>query len=316
MNPSFARFILSAQVITPTGMNLDIALSVAKADLGRFNLLEDDGGGQGYTYANADFLKAGTAHQRRIEMITTLASALLIPLTRDLKPLPLLLSVPGSSQDKLNLHNALEQNPALKGISSIKITHEGGASFVHDALQLLDTHDLVLCIAVDSLFENIPLLIADSILFSKDNPWGLIPSEGGAGVIFVKKNMVDTLALSPLAKVEYFDIERGAIDRRAMMRLVRRASKSVPFFGPVYSNMTNSRAQTEEYGFALGARGALFTHPEEPYLINGLWGALGGGSALALLSVFVAEHTDPTPGSLLMFEPNGDRAMLILSRCL
>ena len=314
MNATFGRFILSAEAITPSGMNLDISLCVAKADLGRFDKLKSDDPLQGYTAAKIDFLKEGSALERHIEMITTLGLALLSPLISALKPLPLFLSVPDAF-DARRIKKSLENNPLLTGLGDIKITHEGGARFVFEALQLLDTHDILMCIAVDSLFENSETYISDATLFSGNNPWGIIPSEGGAGVIFVKKNRVDVLKLKPLAKLEYFDIEKDSKDRRAMMRLVRKASKSVPFFGSVYSNMTTSRQDSEDYGFALGTKGELFTNPQEPFLINELWGTMGAGAALALLAVFTAEHRSKDPGSLLMFEQNGDRGFLNLRRC-
>lgn len=36
--------------------------------------------------------------------------------------------------------------------------------------------------------------------------------------------------------------------------------------------MTNLRAHSEDYGFALGAKAERFINPEQPLLINELWG--------------------------------------------
>lgn len=313
MNTTFGRFILRAEALTPSGMNLDISLSVAQADLDCFDhrLGDED---QRYTCARAEFIEARTPAEKCIEMIIILINALVVTLPPALKPLPLLLSVPASI-DKNMLQKALKMHPSFLDVSSVKITHNGGARFVQEALEYLNTQDLALCIAVDSLFDNLDTLIKEKTVFSTQNPWGIIPSEGGAGLVMAKKNVVDTFKLTPLARFEYFDMECNTQDRRAMMRLARKAALSLPSLGRVYSNMTDTRGDTEDYAFALAAKGELFTQPQQPYLINALWGTLGGGSALALLAVFTQVHTDSNLASLLMFDQNGDRALLGISRC-
>ena len=54
--------------------------------------------------------------------------------------------------------------------------------------------------------------------------------------------------------------------------------------------MHNSRDHTEDYGFALGARAEKFDNPQQPFLINDLWGTLGQASSLALLCSFTQVH--------------------------
>lgn len=313
MNNTVSPYLLNAEVVTPTGMNRDIALSVAKADLGRFNQVSQ-ADQQRYTYAKADFLSAEDLAQRLVEMVIIVANALLSPLPSMCKPMPLLVNIPAALAPH-HFQKLLEKSELFNQLSIITVTQQSGASVIAHALQLLTQQDIVLCIAVDSLVANLDALIADATVFCQTNPWGIIPSEGSAGMILCSKNLVDTLALRPVAKLEYFDIERQVLDRRAMMRLVRKASAWHPTLGKVYSNMTNSRHDSEDYGFALGARIEIFNQPQQPFLINELWGTLGVSSALALLAVFAAEHPDSELASLLMFEQNGDRAILAMTRC-
>lgn len=79
--------------------------------------------------------------------------------------------------------------------------------------------------------------------------------------------------------------------------------------------MTNLRAHSEDYGFALGAKAERFTHPELPMLINELWGTMGSCSSLALLAFTVKNHHFNQPSSLLMFDFNGDKGLLQLLAC-
>ncbi|PKF50035.1 hypothetical protein [Enterovibrio nigricans] len=311
MSTTFGRYVIGAEVLAPTGMNIDLALSVAKANLGRFSQKSSDDQLHRFLYATADYLKETGYTERLCEMISTLAEKLLAPLTASIKPLPVVVSVPEHVDTSL-LMRLLREHPVSKYLSTLEISSQQGAGFVLEALQSLDVHDVVLCIAVDSLVANLDNYIADFNVLCSANPWGIIPSEGGAGVVLTKKNIVDTLKLKPHAQVAYFDIEKGASDRRGMMRLVQKATKTQPKLGKVYTNMTNARDNTEDYGFALGARSAVFTHPQMPFLVNDLWGTMGGGSAMSLIAVFIAEQKETEIASLLMYELNGDRAVLCL----
>ncbi|MCR9419598.1 hypothetical protein NB498_19850, partial [Vibrio alginolyticus] len=141
------------------------------------------------------------------------------------------------------------------------------------------------------------------------------PSEGGAGLILCRRNTVETLKLKPQAQLGYIDTELNTSDRRGMFRLVQRASKKLDSFGEVYSDMTNLRMHSEDYGFALGAKAERFTNPEQPQLINELWGTMGSCSSLALIAFAVREHHFKQPTTLLMFDFHGDKGVLQLLQC-
>ncbi|MEF1304871.1 hypothetical protein QTO17_23645, partial [Vibrio owensii] len=91
--------------------------------------------------------------------------------------------------------------------------------------------------------------------------------------------------------------------------------KKLDSFGEVYSDMTNLRMHTEDYGFALGAKAERFTNPEQPQLINELWGTMGSSSSLALIGFTVKNHHFNQHASLLMFDFNGDKGLLQLLAC-
>ncbi|MCG9681130.1 hypothetical protein L1D31_00995 [Vibrio sp. Isolate23] len=314
MSNVYGRYVLDVDVLTPMGMNLDISLAVAKADLARFNQQADENGIDKYTYAKADFIKGEEKQDRAVDMIDTLLSSMLSKLPKTLKPVPVIISVPESIENN-RLLSWIEESEHAKWLSKIDISHVGGPRFIHDSLSVLNQQDAVICIAVDSLFCDLDSLITESKVMGSQNPWGLIPSEGGAGVIFTKKNIIETLKLKPIASLEYFIAEWNTSDRRGMMRLVRKAGEAFEHLGRVYSDMNNSRNNTEDYGFALGARAEKFTNPQQPFLINDLWGTLGQSSAMALLGSFTQVHKSSDSASLFMYGLNGDRGLLRMSLC-
>ncbi|NRB69546.1 MAG: hypothetical protein HRU48_19625 [Vibrio sp.] len=314
MSNVYGRYVLDVDVLTPMGMNLDISLAVAKADLARFNQHPAENGIDKFTFAKADFIKADKKQERVVEMIDSLLSSMLAKLPKTLRPVPVVISVPEST-DNNRLQAWVEASKHAKWLSKIDITHIGGPRFIHDSLTILNQQDAVLCIAVDSLFSELAPLIADDNVQGSQNPWGLIPSEGGGGVIFTKKNIVDTLKLKPVASLDYFVAEWNTSDRRGMMRLVRKAGAAFEHLGYIYSDLNNSRHHTEDYGFALGARAEKFTNPDQPVLINGLWGTLGQSSAMALLCSFTQMHPSSDPACLFMYGLDGDRGLLRISRC-
>lgn len=314
MSNVYGRYVLDVDVLTPMGMNLDISLAVAQADLARFNQHEAENGVDKFTYAKADYIKAEDKQERVVEMVDTLLSSMLNKLPKTLKPVPVILSVPGSVENSYLLR-WVEESGHAKWLSKIEISNSGGPRFINESLGMLDQQDAVICIAVDSLFSELESLISDQKVMGSQNPWGLIPSEGGAGVILTKKNIVETLKLKPIATLEYFLAEWNTTDRRGMMRLVRKAASTFEQLGRVYSDMNNSRDNTEDYGFALGARAEKFTNPQQPTLINDLWGTIGQASALAILCSFTQMHRSSEPASIFMYGLNGDRGLLRASLC-
>ncbi|MCG7490832.1 hypothetical protein MHN79_15180 [Vibrio sp. Of14-4] len=313
MSQLFGRYVLDTEVVTPMGMNLELSLAIAKADLSRFNQHQTDTG-EKYIFSKIDFLDAEDRFERFIEMIDLLINSLLNKLPKMLKPIPVIVSVPESVDDK-KVMAWLEECEHSKWLSKFEIVHSSGPRFIEQSLQLLEHHDAIISVAADSLFDQLEAFISQSKVMGDKNPWGMIPSEGGAGVILTRKNIIETLKLKPLAMLEYFISEKDCNDRRGMMKLVRNAALTYQHLGRVYTDMQNSRDHTEDYGFALGAKAEKFDNPQQPFLINDLWGTLGQASSLALLAAFTQVHSSSDSASLLMFGNNGDRGLLTVSLC-
>lgn len=314
MNNRLGRYVLAGDVITPSGMNLDISLAVAQADLARFSQRVDNGGVDRYTYARVDFWLGETLQDKVQTAVATLLDSLLGKLPKSLKPIPLLLSLP-DKVDAQPLVDWLEESQYDKWISQIDTSYSGSVTLLNEAFAKLDHHDALLCVAVDSLVDDLDQLIESGVAMGNKNPWGVIPSEGAAGLVVTKKNIVDTLKLKPLSRICYTARESGVSDRRGMMRLTRKAAKACDHLGSIYSDMSNDRTDTEDYGFAIGARAEQFTNPQNPFLINELWGTLGKCSALALMATFNHVHRSTAPASLMLFGRDGQRAIMQLELC-
>ncbi len=310
MKNSHGRYILAAEVATPMGINLDLSLALAKADLGRFNQQVAENGIDKYTYANIDFIDGEDVFSRSQALVSLLLNALLKPLNRSLKPIPLILSVP-SSVSLVKLQQWLEESDFSKSISNIEVVHQSGPKHLETSLKALDKYDALISICLDSPVQMLDKLIEQKQVLSSNNPWGIIPSEGGAGMVLARKNIVETLKLKPIARFGHFNAEYEVKDRRAMMRLIKTLDHSRSF-GWLYSDMTNRRQDTEDYGFALGARAEKFINAQQPFLINELWGSLGQSSAMALIAAAIFEHKSHELATLLMFSITGDRAVLQL----
>ncbi|MGD1395464.1 hypothetical protein ACP6IB_21360 [Vibrio harveyi] len=314
MPNSTGRYVLGMEVMTPTGMNLDVATSVAKADLARFDQMVGKDGIERFTFATIEYTKESELFGKTCELTAHLLDSLLVQLPRSLKPIPLLISVP-TTISLAKIQEWLGESDYSDFLSVVEAVHASGPSFVLQAMKSMDKYDAMMCISVDSTVSSMQELIDDAMVMSTNNPWGVIPSEGGAGLILCRRNTLETLKLKPQAQLGYIDTELNTADRRGMFRLVQRVSKKLDSFGEVYSDMTNLRAHTEDYGFALGAKAERFIDPEQPNLINELWGAMGSCSALALIAFTVKNHHFNHPASLLMFDFNGDKGMLQLLAC-
>ncbi|MCG9578760.1 hypothetical protein L1D14_21330 [Vibrio tubiashii] len=314
MNGSTGRYVLGMEVVSPTGMNLEIATSVAKADLARFEQLEGDDGIERFTYAKIDYTKTQPLFDKACDLASGILDSLLKQIPPSLKPIPLVISVP-NEVSLVKMQEWLGESTYSGFISKIDVVHSSGASFLLKAMKSLDDNDAMMCISVDSLVESMSDLIEHAKVMSTNNPWGIIPSEGGAGLILCRRNVVETLKLKPKAQLGYMDVEPCVSDRRGMYRLVQRASRQIESFGEVYSDMTNLREHTEDYGFALGAKAERFIQPQQPHLINELWGTMGSSSALALVSYAVGHHHFNHPTTLMMFGFKSDKALLQLLAC-
>lgn len=314
MPNSTGRYVLGMEVMTPTGMNLDVATSVAKADLARFDQMVGKDGIERFTFATIEYTKESELFGKTCELTAHLLDSLLVQLPRSLKPIPLLISVP-TTISLAKIQEWLGESDYSDFLSVVEAVHASGPSFVLQAMKSMDKYDAMMCISVDSTVSSMQELIDDVMVMSTNNPWGVIPSEGGAGLILCRRNTLETLKLKPQAQLGYIDTELNAADRRGMFRLVQRVSKKLDSFGEVYSDMTNLRAHTEDYGFALGAKAERFIDPEQPNLINELWGTMGSCSSLALIAFTVKNHHFNHPASLLMFDFNGDKGMLQLLAC-
>lgn len=314
MHNSTGRYVLGMEVMTPTGMNLDIATSVANADLARFAQVVGKDGIERFTFAKIEYTKESALFEKTCELTANLLDSLLVQLPRSLKPIPLLIAVP-TTISLVKMQEWLGESDYSDFLSVVEAVHASGPSFVLQAMKSLDKYDAMMCISVDSMVDTMQALIDDAMVMSTNNPWGIIPSEGGAGLILCRRNTVETLKLKPQAQLGYIDTELNTSDRRGMFRLVQRATKKLDSFGEVYSDMTNLRMHTEDYGFALGAKAERFTNPEQPQLINELWGTMGSSSSLALIGFTVKNHHFNQHASLLMFDFNGDKGLLQLLAC-
>ncbi|MHA2780596.1 hypothetical protein [Vibrio harveyi] len=314
MPNSTGRYVLGMEVMTPTGMNLDVATSVAKADLARFDQMVGKDGIERFTFATIEYTKESELFGKTCELTAHLLDSLLVQLPHSLKPIPLLISVP-TTISLAKIQEWLGESDYSDFLSVVEAVHASGPSFVLQAMKSMDKYDAMMCISVDSTVSSMQELIDDAMVMSTNNPWGVIPSEGGAGLILCRRNTLETLKLKPQAQLGYIDTELNTADRRGMFRLVQRVSKKLDSFGEVYSDMTNLRAHTEDYGFALGAKAERFIDPEQPNLINELWGTMGSCSSLALIAFTVKNHQFNHPASLLMFDFNGDKGMLQLLAC-
>ncbi|WP_299015031.1 hypothetical protein [uncultured Photobacterium sp.] len=314
MSQQFGRYIMASDVVVPTGMNIELAVAVAKADLGRFTQYESPNTGELYTVARADFLAADDLQGKTHELLSIMLNSLLSKLPSSLKPLPLLLSLP-SSVSQIMVQEWLESSEYAHLISNIQVSEQGGNRFVRECIEAMKELDVLVCIAVDSLFEQIDDLIEQSCVMSKSNPWGVIPSEGAAGMVLTKKSIVETLKLRPQASVLFASFDLESNDRRGCTRLVRKASKYTQQFGQIYSDMTNERSHIEDYGFAIGARSECFAKPQDAILTNEWWGTLGRASGIATVATFAHLHDDPQPGSLMLFDQLHSRSLLQLQNC-
>tara|TARA_B100001059_G_C17813707_1_gene573836 strand:+ start:299 stop:1252 length:954 start_codon:yes stop_codon:yes gene_type:complete len=312
MNSNSARFVIGMEALTPTGMNLDIATTVAKADLGRFDQHVAGDGIERYTCASIEYISSTTLFEKYSEIIETLVESLLNQLPKALKPIPLLVNIPNGISIA-EMSEWLSECKHCDFISHYEVVQQSGPSHLTSSLAKLNQFDAIMCISVDSLFDTLSDLIDAGEVMSSSNPWGIIPSEGGAGLLLCRNNLVHTLKLKPKAKLGYFATEPASTTRRSVMKLVRNASCHIKNFGPVFSDMTNLRAHTEDYGFALGARAECFDNPQQPTLINDFWGTLGSCSTLALIACTIQEVESNRPATLLMFDVNGERALLQLT---
>ncbi len=311
MNNSHGRYVLATELVSPMGMNLELSLAIAKADLARFEQKPADNGIDKYNFAKIDFISGESLFSRVTNTLSILLDSLLDKIPTSLKPVPLMISIPSPIFSE-ELQCWFDEKDYSRAISNIDIQHSSGPQYIEKTINKLDSHDALISISIDSLVERIEDLIASNQVLGSNNPWGIIPSEGGAGMVLARKNIIDTLKLQPVARFGHFDAEYGVSDRRAMMRIVQRLSKKIQSFGWVFSDMTNTRNDTEDYGFALGARAEYFLNPQQPFLINELWGTLGNCSPMALIATAIQENRSSEPSSLLMFSITGDRAILQL----
>jgi hypothetical protein len=300
MARSVGRFILAADAVTPAGMNIDISAAVAEADVAKFSQQELGDGMDRYPYANVGFVLGETFVERCGGLADIVMESLLGSLPRMLKPIPLLLSVP----ETLNGHEInrwIEQYDASLGIATVEVVQMSGPALVGKMNQLLEKHDAIMCIAVDSLYDLREQLVNQAKVMTGNNPWGIIPSEGAAGLVVCRKNVVDTLKLEPLAQFGYLAVNDNPLNARNMYHLVQQASTQIDSFGEVYTDMTNLRSHTEDYGFALGAKAEQFINPQQPKRINSLWGTMGSCSSIALIAYATQKHHFQHSISLMMF---------------
>ncbi|GLR73199.1 hypothetical protein [Aliivibrio sifiae] len=308
MNQRYGQFVLDSEIATSTGMNVELAIAVAKADIDRFSTYENDG--DKYTIAELDYIKADDLFEKTKQLLIEVLVPVLERLHISLKPLPLLLSIP-ASLSRHDIRDWLSESEYSAYLSNITISKHQGNLFMAECLQSLDEPDAVLCIAVDSPLSEIEILIENRQVMSAKNPWGMIPSEGAAGMVLTKRNVIDTLKIAPQSQLMYMGFDKASEDRRGCSRLIRQACKSHSNLGVVYSDMTNQRAHVEDYGFAIGARSEALPNAQEINLTNEYWGTLGGASGIATIASMNYLHDNETLASLFLFDQFNTRSLLI-----
>ncbi len=305
------RYILGSEVAVSTGPNLDLALALARADLGEFDSKEDPLDNQNKTVAGIAYLEATETKARFCELLTLIVTGLLKQLPKILKPLPLFLTMPeGINQADINeWKDAFAESHCF---SLVKADHSSGCQNLETASRQLTEFDAVMAVAIDFPILEFETYAEAKRLYSANNPWGVILSEGAAGVVMTKRAVVDTLKLPALVRIESFHCDDQGDDGRACARLVRKNSRSIENFGRIYTDMTNQRHHTEDYGFAVGARSECIPDADQLVLINDIWGYLGNASALATLAVAIRE-TNSQLSTLFLFDKGARRAVLTLN---
>ncbi|MCG7497900.1 hypothetical protein MHO82_13600 [Vibrio sp. Of7-15] len=307
------RYILCSDVVVPTGFNLDLARAVYQADLGNFDSEKDSVDGQMKTVARIPFIAEEESVSRIFAILDMVMTNIMGKLTINLKPLPLYITLPDCITDAV-LADWKEKSEFSKYISHVSLRQEKGNQFLEYALNEITDHDAILCVAIDDPIRRFDEYAQERLLFSSQTPWGIIPSEGGVGLVFTKRAVVDTLKLQPESKVDSFFIDRRADDGRACSRLARVNGKTSTNFGYIYSDMTNQRHHVEDYGFAIGARSELFPNPEAVNLINEMWGNLGDASSLTTLTLASNEVSSEMCSTLFLFGDRGTRAIMTISK--
>ncbi|GGK42376.1 hypothetical protein [Aliivibrio fischeri] len=305
------QYILDSDIVVPTGMNTELAIAIARADIDRFATYED--GNEKYTVASLEFVDQTCLMTKVQETLNVLITPLLDRLHVSLKPLPLLLSVPQEISEH-DLRNWIDESDFSDYLSNIKFSKNSGNAFLQECLNSLAEPDAIMCIAIDSLYEKKEALMSSRDAMSGTNPWGVLPSEGGAGMVLTKRNVLDTLKLIPQSKIVYSQFDWHSSDRRGCARLIRAASKHHDNLGPIYSDMTNQRAHTEDYGFAIGARSEVIPYAQQVTLTNEFWGTIGGGSGIATLATMNHLSSVGILSTAFLFDQNNTRSLFILNR--
>lgn len=281
-----SRHIIASALATSSGMNLPISYAVANADLGRFSNYTSSQNDARTTVADIDYLAGETVQEKVRELVDITLRSLLAQLPENLQRLPLYLTVPDACQEH-NVADWLEKGEWANHFSQIVVLHQSSIEFIHYCIQETSKHDAIMCIAVDSLLDDVEQLIEDSKVIGPDSPWGIIPAEGAAGLILTQSNVVETLNLSVESTVHYSGFDWKAKDRRGCLRLARRAASTIGDVHRIHTDMINLRAHVEDYGFALSLlnRGADGRQAQLTS-VNEWWGTLGKASGLATLASF------------------------------
>lgn len=308
MSQFYGQFVLDSEIATPTGMNVELAVAVGKADIDRFSSYESNG--KKYTIAELEYINAANPLEKTKQLLIEVLVPLLDRLHISLKPLPLLLSIP-SSLSRHEIRDWLSESEYSAYLSNITVSKHQGNAFMAECLQSLDEPDAVLCIAVDSLLDDIDNLIENQQVMYAKNPWGMIPSEGAAGMILTKRNVLETLKITPQSQLIFMGFDWASSDRRGCSRLIRQACKSHSDLGIVYSDMTNQRSHVEDYGFAIGARSEALPNAQNVTLTNEYWGTMGGASGISTIVTMNYLHDTEALASVFLFDKSNTRSLLI-----
>jgi len=305
-------FILNSDAVLPTGMNLPLAVALARADLGRFDTKKDEYDGVNKTIGHMDFIQESKPSERVFSVLELLLNSLLNKLHRSLKPLPLLLSLPHSISKEM-FDSWFDSSPYTVFISRVSLHHKNGCEFIETMLDEMKHCDAIISISLDNPAADFDSYAENKALFSSTYPWGVIPSEGAAGVVLVKANLLSTLKLTAESKIVDYRVDYDSKDRRGCSRLVKACSNKTNNLGKIYSDMTSSRSHSENYGFAVGARSEYFIEPDHITQVNELWGYLRNASALVCLTLASREISTELSTTLFLFNHEEECAILRLS---
>ncbi|MDA9556563.1 hypothetical protein N9R79_03535 [Vibrio sp.] len=347
--------IVSAEAVTPNGFDLDMSLSLSKAKVSPFTQGHHQKTHQKYTYAHAEFIKddglenesydsddpesdSKRLHTLLVDLEHVLKSQLLTQLQSVANEtnrhpinqfqLPLLIGVP-ERVDIPHLRSLLQQTLSPTLYSQLIIEPFGGVQLLSLALTLQAQYSALMVISVDSLLCFQEALVDRQLVLSKSSSWGMIPSEGAAGVVLMSSTYRHALGLPPCPMIDVALFSepgsRGSMDLLKLARQIKKQRREVKkdmTFGYLVSDKTGLYQDEESYGFFMGAMAQHCDRRIPPMMLEKYWGTIGQASCCSVLAVIWYElnqmSTERLPGETstytgLLFNADGRKGIISLS---